>query len=101
MAELPQGTVTFLFTDIEGSTQLLKQLGDRYGELLADHKRILREAADERDGREVDNQGDSFFFVFSRANAALGGRRRRPARSGRARVAGGCRSPRANGLAHR
>src|SRR5580765_7273860 len=72
MPDLPQGTVTFLFTDIDGSTQLLKQLGDRYGELLTDHKRILREAADARDGREVDNQGDSFFFAFSRANAALG-----------------------------
>lgn len=71
MVELPQGTVTFLFTDLEGSTQLLKRLGDRYADLLAEHKRILREAAEARGGREIDNQGDSFFFVFGRANAAL------------------------------
>lgn len=44
MAELPSGTVTFLFTDIEGSTRLLKQLRDRYGEVLAEHRRILRAA---------------------------------------------------------
>jgi len=70
--ELPQGTVTFLFTDIEGSTELLKRLGQRFGELLEDHSRIVREAATTHGGREVDNQGDSFFFVFERANAALG-----------------------------
>ena len=45
MSELPSGTVTFLFTDIEGSTQLLKRLGARYGEILAEHQRIIREAA--------------------------------------------------------
>jgi len=72
MAELPRGTVTFLFTDIEGSTRLLKQLGERYREVLDAHGRILREAADAREGREVDTQGDSFFFAFARANAALG-----------------------------
>ena len=72
MAELPSGTVTFLFTDIEGSTRLLKQLGERYGAVLADHRRILREAAEAREGREIDTQGDSFFFAFARANAALG-----------------------------
>src|SRR5680860_1550313 len=72
MSELPSGTVTFLFTDIEGSTQLLKQLGARYGEILAEHQRIIREAATERGGREIDTQGDSFFFAFARANAALG-----------------------------
>ena len=71
MTELPQGTVTFLFTDIEGSTELLKRLGDGYAELLADQKRILRAAAEERGGREIDNQGDSFFFAFQRANEAL------------------------------
>jgi YVTN family beta-propeller protein len=71
-SELPRGTVTLLFTDIEGSTKLLKQLGERYGGVLADQKRILRDAAAARGGREVDNQGDSFFFVFGRANAALG-----------------------------
>jgi class 3 adenylate cyclase/streptogramin lyase len=72
VAELPRGTVTFLFTDIEGSTRLLKQLGERYGEALEAHRQILREATAARDGREVDTQGDSFFFAFARANAALG-----------------------------
>jgi len=72
MVELPSGTVTFLFTDIEGSTQLLKRLGARYGEILAEHQRIIREAAAGRGGREIDTQGDSFFFAFARANAALG-----------------------------
>jgi len=71
-SELHGGTVTFLFTDIEGSTTLLKQLGDRYRAVLADQRRILRAAAKERQGREIDNQGDSFFFAFPRANAALG-----------------------------
>jgi YVTN family beta-propeller protein len=72
MSELPQGTVTFLFTDIEGSTELLKRLGERYREVLDGHARILRDAATSHGGREVDNQGDSFFFAFARANAALG-----------------------------
>ncbi len=72
MTELPRGTVTFLFTDIEGSTRLLKQLGERYSDVLDQHRRILREAAEAREGREVDTQGDSFFFAFARANAALG-----------------------------
>lgn len=71
MVDLPQGTVTFLFTDVEGSTRLLRQLGDRYGAVLADHRRILREAAERGGGREVDTQGDSFFFAFGRANAAV------------------------------
>ena len=72
MAELPQGTVTLVFTDIEGSTRLLKQLGERYAEVLEEHRRILRDAASAYDGREVDTQGDSFFFAFGRANSALG-----------------------------
>ena len=72
MSELPKGTVTFLFTDIEGSTELLKRVGRRYHDVLEDHARILRDAAVSHEGREVDNQGDSFFFVFARANAALG-----------------------------
>src|SRR5438094_2595649 len=70
MAELQSGTVTFLFTDIEGSTRLLKQLRDRYGELLAEHRRILREAFTRHGGEEVDTQGDAFFYVFPRARAA-------------------------------
>jgi peptide/nickel transport system substrate-binding protein len=70
-AELPRGTVTFLFTDIEGSTRLLKQLRDRYANVLAEHQRILREAFDEHSGREVDTQGDSFFVAFPRAKDAV------------------------------
>jgi class 3 adenylate cyclase len=50
---LPSGTVTLLFTDIEGSTRLLHELGDRYGGALADHRRLLRECFRERDGREA------------------------------------------------
>jgi YVTN family beta-propeller protein len=70
--ELPTGTVTFLFTDIDGSTELLNQLGERHAPALAEHHRILRKAAEEQDGRQIDNQGDSFLFAFERANAALG-----------------------------
>ncbi|MDX6515490.1 MAG: hypothetical protein QOH73_1156 [Gaiellaceae bacterium] len=65
--ELPIGTVTFLFTDIEGSTQLLKQLRDDYGKALAEHQGILREVFAEHGGREIDTQGDSFFVAFRRA----------------------------------
>jgi len=71
MDDLPSGTVTFLFTDIEGSTRLLKQLGDRYGDVLAQHGRILRDAVEKCDGREVDTQGDSFFFAFASAKSAV------------------------------
>ncbi len=60
-----------LFTDIEGSTRLLKQLGDRYGELLADHRKLLREAFAAHGGREMDTQGDAFFVAFSRARHAV------------------------------
>jgi predicted ATPase/class 3 adenylate cyclase len=69
--ELPIGTVTLLFTDIEGSTRLLHELGDRYAEALADHRRLLRECFLERDGREVDTQGDAFFVAFPRASDAV------------------------------
>jgi class 3 adenylate cyclase len=70
--ELPVGTVTFLFTDIEGSTQLLKRLGgDRYSEALADHQQILRELFAEGGGHEIDTQGDSFFVAFRRAKDAV------------------------------
>ncbi len=72
MVELPSGTVTFLFTDIEGSTELLKRLGDRYADVLGEHQQLIRAAAEERGGREIDTQGDSFFVAFARANAALG-----------------------------
>ena len=69
--ELPSGTVTFLFTDIEGSTPLLAQLGDRYTDLLADQRRILREVFTRHEGQEVDTQGDSFFVSFARASQAV------------------------------
>jgi class 3 adenylate cyclase len=69
--ELPGGTVTFLFTDIEGSTRLLHELGDGYARVLADHRRLLREAFSRRGGVEVDTQGDSFFVAFADPRGAL------------------------------
>jgi class 3 adenylate cyclase len=71
VAELPSGTVTFLFTDVEGSTRLLKQLGPGYAELLLEHHRILRSAFVAHGGTEVDNQGDSFFVAFQTAKDAV------------------------------
>jgi ABC-type oligopeptide transport system substrate-binding subunit/class 3 adenylate cyclase len=68
---LPHGTVTFLFTDIEGSTELLKQLGKRYKDLLVEQRTILRETFSRWDGTEVDTQGDSFFYSFTRASDAI------------------------------
>ena len=71
MGALPEGTVTFLFTDIAGSTRLLHELGPaRYAEALAEHRRIVREAAAAQGGTEVDTQGDAFFLVFPTAGAA-------------------------------
>jgi YVTN family beta-propeller protein len=70
--ELPSGTVTFLFTDIEGSTRLLKMLGSEgYQHVLAEHQRILRAACVDAGGREIDTQGDSFFFAFRKARDAV------------------------------
>jgi class 3 adenylate cyclase len=75
----PGGTVTFLFTDIEGSTRLLQELGDAYGQVVADHRRILREVFQQAGGHEVDTQGDAFFYSFTRAkdaaSAAVDGQR--------------------------
>lgn len=71
MHDLPRGTVTFLFTDVEGSTRLLKRLGDRYTDVLRDHQHILRQAFEDAGGREIDSQGDSFFVAFPRAKAAV------------------------------
>jgi class 3 adenylate cyclase len=71
MPTIPSGTVTFVFTDIEGSTALLKRLGDRYAELLAQHRRLLRETFAAFDGQEIDTQGDAFFFSFPRARQAV------------------------------
>ena len=67
MGDLPSGTVTFLFTDVDGSTQLLKRLRERYGEALADHHRLLRAVFSEHGGHEIDTQGDAFFVAFGRA----------------------------------
>jgi class 3 adenylate cyclase len=69
--ELPSGTVTFLFSDIEGSTRLLRELGARWEEALAAHNRLLRDAFAESGGREVDRQGDAFFAVFPQARSAV------------------------------
>src|SRR6266511_798880 len=68
---LPTGTVTFLFTDVEGSTRLLQELGDRYAQVLSEHRRRLRDAFGRHGGVEVDTQGDAFFVVFPRASDAL------------------------------
>ena len=67
----PRGTVTFLFTDIEGSTRLLERLRGRYAEVLAEQRRILREAFALWHGHEIDTQGNSFFTAFTRAGEAL------------------------------
>src|SRR5919106_2551704 len=69
---LPQGTVIFLFTDIEGSTQLLERLGsDAYGAALATHRELLRRAVDGEQGVEVDSRGDELFAVFPSAGGAI------------------------------
>jgi class 3 adenylate cyclase len=72
MEAFPSGTVTFLFTDIEGSTKLLQQLGDEYAGVVSDHRRILREAFGANGGTEVDARGDALFYSFPRARAAVG-----------------------------
>ncbi len=70
--DLPSGTVTFLFTDVEGSTKLLHDLGaEAYAKALADHRRALREAFTRQGGVEVDTQGDAFFVAFPTAPGAL------------------------------
>src|SRR5919201_4213314 len=71
MRELPTGTVTLLFTDIEGSTHLLHELGERYADVLAAHRRVLRDAFSQHGGVEVDTQGDAFFIAFTRATDAV------------------------------
>src|SRR5262245_14378104 len=71
-ADLPAGTVTFLFTDIEGSTRLLGELGaEDYAEALDEQRRVIREACGGLGGVEVDTQGDAFFFAFATAPSAL------------------------------
>jgi predicted ATPase/class 3 adenylate cyclase len=71
VAELPAGTVTLLFTDVEGSTRLLHELGDRYADLLMEHRRVLRQAFARHGGIEVDTQGDAFFVAFETAADAV------------------------------
>ncbi len=71
MRELPAGTVTFVFTDIEGSTRLLRELGADYADALVQHRRVVREAFGRRGGIEVDTQGDAFFFAFAGAEDAV------------------------------
>jgi predicted ATPase/class 3 adenylate cyclase len=71
-ADLPTGTVTFLFTDIEGSTRILQEFGaEDYANALAEHRRVLREASERHGGVEVDTQGDALFVAFSTAPGAL------------------------------
>ncbi|HYM49708.1 MAG TPA: adenylate/guanylate cyclase domain-containing protein, partial [Candidatus Limnocylindrales bacterium] len=67
MSALPTGTLTFLFTDIEGSTRLIQQLGDRFPPVLEVHNRILREHLTGNGGHELRTDGDSFFYVFASA----------------------------------
>lgn len=72
MPHLPSGTVTFVFSDIEGSTNLLKLLGNqRYAQLLATHRRLVRETFAAHEGHEIDTQGDAFFYSFARAREAV------------------------------
>ena len=70
--DLPAGTVTFLFTDVEGSTRLLHSLGaEGYADALAEHRRVIRAACAAEGGVEVDTQGDAFFFAFATAPGAV------------------------------
>ena len=71
MSVLPGGSVTFLFTDIEGSTRLLKALRDEYPQVLAEHRRLVRAALAAHGGHEVDTQGDAFFVAFASAKQAV------------------------------
>jgi class 3 adenylate cyclase len=101
MAEFPSGTVTFLFSDIEGSTRLLARLrAPRFGEVLGEHQRLLRAAFDEHEGREVGTEGDAFFVAFARASDAIAAAvtAQRSLASQRAR---GCRSAGEDGRPYR
>src|SRR6266581_9524561 len=71
VGDLPTGTVTLLFTDIEGSTLLLEQLGERYADILVACRQLLRTAFQQWNGVEVDTQGDAFFVAFARATHAV------------------------------
>jgi class 3 adenylate cyclase len=71
MPPLPSGTVTFVFSDVEGSTALLKRLGERFEDVLSTHRRLMRDGFAQHGGVEIDTQGDAFFFAFSRARDAV------------------------------
>src|SRR5438034_718781 len=71
MPDLPTGTVTFLFTDLQGSTRLLQHLGDRYPAVLAEHHRLLRAAFQQHAGHEFASEGDAFCVAFPRAGDAV------------------------------
>src|SRR5438045_1782574 len=91
--DLPSGTVTFLFTDVEGSTSLLHVLGDEgYAEALTTHRGVIRDACAEHGGVEVDTQGDAFLFAFPTAPGAIAAAEaltERLASDGRVRVRAG------------
>ena len=70
-AKLPIGTVTFMFTDIEGSTRLLQALGDDYQDVLERHAAIIRKALADHEGVEVSTEGDAFFAVFESTQRAV------------------------------
>src|SRR5580693_8006096 len=71
MTDLPSGAVTFLFSDIEGSTRLVKALREQYAQVLAEHRRLVRTAIASQAGHEVDTQGDAFFVAFASAKQAV------------------------------
>src|SRR5262245_65988180 len=71
MPELPTGTVTFVFTDVDGSTRLVRELGDSYVDMIAAHRRLVREALEEHSGFEVDSRGDEFLLAFRRPTEAV------------------------------
>ena len=71
MPDLPTGTVTLLFTDMESSTRLLQRLGEQYAAVLADCRHLLRSLFQQYNGHEVDTQGDAFFVAFARATDAI------------------------------
>jgi class 3 adenylate cyclase len=84
MADMPRGTVTFLATDLEESTQHVQRLGQEYAELLGELRRLLRGAFAEHEGWEVDTQGDAFFVAFERVrDAVLAAAMAQPPRTGR------------------
>jgi class 3 adenylate cyclase len=70
-AALPSGTVTFVFTDVEGSTRILQELGDDYATVHADQRRLIRDSFAARGGTEIDTQGDALFFSFTTARDAV------------------------------